>query len=128
MYKSRIFLALTIQILWIFILLVAVQKNTTQTLYAIELQQSATPQPFLGPIYYGQEDVWQVFDHQHPNSTLDNGFPWVMHFNGTQHHPVTNTPTLGPTLTPDLTQTPTPMPTYIPGGYGYSSHPLARRR
>ena len=35
-----------------------------QKVQAIPLYQVSTPEPFLGPIYYGQEDVWQVFDHE----------------------------------------------------------------
>ena len=33
---------------------------------ATVLFQASTPAPFLDAIYYGTQDVWQVFDHNLP--------------------------------------------------------------
>ncbi len=44
---------------------------------------------------------------------------YVIHYDGTQHNPVTSTPIPGATPTPEGTPPPAP---YIPGGYGYTHH------
>ncbi|MBE7528997.1 MAG: peptidoglycan DD-metalloendopeptidase family protein [Chloroflexi bacterium] len=80
--------------------------------------QTTTPQPFMGPIYYGQENVWQVFDHNLPcASVCDDDVPpppqgtptnvYVIHYDGSKHDPITPTPEGDP---------------YIPGGFGYDEH------
>ncbi|MBK8989623.1 MAG: peptidoglycan DD-metalloendopeptidase family protein [Chloroflexi bacterium] len=72
------------------------------------LLQVPTPRPFLGPVYYNQEDIWQVFDHNLPcASVCDDGNVHVVHHDGSQHYPVTPVPSGEP---------------YIPGGYGYDQH------
>ena len=68
-----------------------------------------TPEPFLGQIYYGTQNVWQVFDHDLPLAGEGDGEfnDYVTHYDGTLHVPVTPTPQGDP---------------YIPGGYGYDEH------
>lgn len=57
---------------------------------ARDLFQVATPQPFLDTVYYGQKSVWQVFDHDFPKDGPENIY--VVHYDGSQHCPATNTP------------------------------------
>lgn len=71
---------------------------------AKRLQQATTPEPFLGPIYYGREDVSKIFDHEYPffgGEGADNDVEpadSVMHYDGVRY----NAP--------------------IPSRYGYDSH------
>ncbi|MCL4872287.1 MAG: peptidoglycan DD-metalloendopeptidase family protein, partial [Anaerolineae bacterium] len=119
MRQNTIFTTLTIQFIWVCVLSATIRMNESSVLYASDLSV-ATPQPFLGEIYYGQEDVWQVFDHELPGPTDNNDY--VVHHDGIRYNSVTITPSPGPTLTPNLTATPTAAPPYIPGGYGYTGH------
>ena len=119
MRQNTIFTTLTIQFIWVCVLSATIRMNESSVLYASDLSV-ATPQPFLGEIYYGQEDVWQVFDHELPGPTDNNDY--VVHHDGIRYNSVTITPSPGPTLTPNLTATPTAAPPYIPGGDGYTGH------
>lgn len=86
-------------ILWVF----AASETSIEAKVA---QQAATPDPFLGPIYYGREDVSFIFDHDLPIGEDDNND--VLHYDGTLY----------------IAVTPTPMGnSYIPvSGYGYDGH------
>lgn len=114
MRKSLLVSILAIQLIGLFILAATMQFNALALYASAPLLQTETPQPFLGSIYYGQEDVWQVFDHQFPGSSDNNNY--VVHHDGTIHTPITLTPLAGTTPTPG------PTAAYIPGGYGYTSH------
>ncbi|MCZ7667268.1 MAG: M23 family metallopeptidase [Chloroflexi bacterium] len=49
--------------------------------------QPLHPSPFLGPIYYGEEYVWKVFDHQFPLDYDSVLYPGVMHYDAVIHNP-----------------------------------------
>lgn len=79
-----------------------------------------TPEPFLGPIFYNQEAVWQIFDHDLPlGGGPQDGNDHVIHYDGVLYPAVTATAVPGATPSP----TSTPNPPYIPNaGYGYDQH------
>lgn len=110
MPKKTLITTLIVQsVCWFSIIWLLLGNNEAQ---ARNLLQIATPQPFMGSIYYGQKSVWQVFDHNFPNDGLENDF--VVHYDGTQHDPATNTP-----AAPGAT----PVPgEWIRNGYGYDGH------
>lgn len=114
MRKTNLILTVILQIIcWsIIINFLVVNQRVAQ---ASTAYQVTTPQPFLGSIYYNQEAIWQVFDHDLPGNTTNNEY--VMHYNGTPYYPVTPAPPPGTTPTPG----PPPEPS-IPDGYGYNGH------
>lgn len=89
----------------------------------VAAQPVETPIPFLSPMYYGQEDVWQIFDHEYPlfSSILGgDGNNDVLHYDDTLYLAVTITPDPNASPTPEGWATPAP---YIPvAGYGYDQH------
>ncbi len=86
--------------------------------YAL-FQGQEPPVPFLGPIYYGQKVVTNVFDHDLPCAIVcSDTNNWVLHHDGVQHDPVTVTPV----ATPLPSVVPTAAPTYYPDNYGYDEH------
>lgn len=124
MNKKIAFWTATIQVIsWaVIIWLFARGMSGKVPAYAL-FQNQEPPLPFLGPIYYGQEVVLNVFDHNMPCASVsacsedpENFF--VLHHNGVQHNPVTITPVASPL--PGIT--PTPAPTYYPNNYGYDEH------
>ncbi|MCA9934030.1 MAG: hypothetical protein H6662_06435 [Ardenticatenaceae bacterium] len=105
----------------VFGLLIAKANPVVQAKPLPQAVPASTPVPFLGPIYYGRQDIWNIFDHNLPwASIVDDGNDDVLHHDGTTYFAGTITPVPGATPTP--TGWPTPAP-YIPdSGYGYDQH------
>jgi len=68
------------------------QRETAQAAELFQVDQ------FLGPIYYGSTDVWNVFDHDLPLYDIEDGNDWVLHYDGVRYDPP------------------------IPFGFGYDQH------
>lgn len=100
MSQKTLKVALLVQVLCFGALLFILNSNQSSIAQASTIAyQMATPQPFLGPIYYGQKNITFVFDHEYPLFGGD-GEPnnWGMHFDGVRYNPPFST------------------------GYGYDSH------
>ena len=123
MYKKNSLIpTLIIQTFCSIVLMYVAIVSTNAKVWASSLQVvPATPQPFLGPIYYGSKYVYNVFDHWSPCASVcvdpNND---VLHYNGTIYFGVTGTPDA--TASPTPTHWPSATP-YIPDdGYGYDEH------
>jgi len=108
--KKILSITLFIQITFFIALLGSFTKS--EIVQARDSFQEVTPQPFLGAIYYGRRTVTNVFDHSFPGDSDNNDY--VIHYDGSQHDPATNTPT-APEFTPEPGE-------WIRNGYGYSRH------
>lgn len=118
MYQRMFRATVAVQIIcWSIIIWLITQEGSVQ---ATVLFQASTPAPFLDAIYYGTQDVWQIFDHNLPlGGDFQDSNNDVTHYNGTVVYAVTATP--NPNVTPQ--GTPTVAPPYIPTpGYGYDQH------
>ncbi|MBE7532730.1 MAG: peptidoglycan DD-metalloendopeptidase family protein [Ardenticatenaceae bacterium] len=107
MTKRTVIITILLQMVCWSVVVWIVFGNSQQP--AVAAMQVSTPSPFLGPIYYGQEDILAVFDHEYPlfRPTDDNNDD-VRHYNGFLYEAVTATPTSFP---------------YIPvSGFGYDQH------
>ncbi|MBX3056977.1 MAG: peptidoglycan DD-metalloendopeptidase family protein, partial [Anaerolineae bacterium] len=125
MNRKNVTVTLILQsVCWILIVWVLAQElaNASQA-YAASATLQSTPQPFLGPIYYGRRDVLNVIDHDLPCASVCDDGPLnfhVLHHNGIRYDAVTATPNPLHTATPDGWPPPTP---YIPDpGFGYDEH------
>ncbi len=91
--KRILSVTVVVQIIcWSTIALLFLGRNG-RTVQAIPFYQEATPEPFLGPIYYGQEDVMNVFDHEFPlfgGDNTDEPGDSVRHYDGIIHDPPIN--------------------------------------
>lgn len=120
--KHPLFSTLIIQSICGIVLMYLVFTSAKHTIWASPMQVApATPQPFLGAVYYGSSYVYNVFDHNLPCASVcaDNNND-VLHRNGITYFAVTGTP--DPAASPTPTHWPTVTP-YIPdAGYGYDEH------
>ena len=59
--------------------------NIVTTFQQVTPTPTSTPvaQSFLGPIFYGDESVWKIFDHNLPGNTLNN--LTVTHYDGVEY-------------------------------------------
>ncbi|MBX3058675.1 MAG: peptidoglycan DD-metalloendopeptidase family protein, partial [Anaerolineae bacterium] len=83
---------------WGVIVIIQLQLITYNSALA---QTTPTPAPFLGPIYYNRQNIYNIIDHNKPlASTGDDGNDIILHYNGVSYAA-------------------TPMPD---NGYGYDEH------
>lgn len=110
MRKKHVVLTILLQMTFAVTISWLIVINSKNDVSAQSHQHSplSTPAPFLGPVYYGREDIIAVFDHQYPLfGSDDDGNTFLRHYNGAVYFP---TPPAG---TPG---------SYIPDGYGYNQH------
>lgn len=63
MHARTLQITLVLQIIGWSLFIWAMQSSPIQTNAYL---QTATPSPFLREIFYGRQDVWQIFDHNLP--------------------------------------------------------------
>lgn len=63
-------------------LLMFSNNNEAQAIGLFQLTPTP-PLPFLGSIYYHEEEVWKIFDHNLPGNTINNNT--VTHYDGVEH-------------------------------------------
>lgn len=69
MEKKTLFVTIVIQVACLSLIVFALSSFPIMNVQADQDFQVFTPEPFLGSIFYGQEVVWKVFDHELPNNT-----------------------------------------------------------
>lgn len=98
MNKKHLAATICIQIICLCAIAWTLTRNSVAPVEAHVLYQAstATPTPtpvppFLGPIYYDEEYIWKIFDHQLPGDYAPLPlFPGVRHYDNTLHNPPTS--------------------------------------
>ncbi|MEZ4511055.1 MAG: M23 family metallopeptidase [Chloroflexota bacterium] len=102
MHKKLLFLSFAHIICWVNLFYLAKTEFLPINTLAIAQAQTQPPDPFLGAVYYGQETIINVLDHEFPQFGGDGELNvHVMHYDGM---PYGNNGT------------------EIPSGYGYDAH------
>lgn len=66
MNKRNLVVTICLQaVCWGIILGILLESNSFVKAHTL-LQSDPTPVPFLGPIYYGRHDIWNIVDHDKP--------------------------------------------------------------